>query len=58
MELNGTYKHVVAETGIVPEQVYARCSSLVAFNFDTPLIGRPKRSTAPRPGQKPIRKKK
>jgi hypothetical protein len=51
MELNGTYKTVVAETGIVPERIYARCSSLTAFTYDPPR-------RAPRVGQKPIRKKR
>jgi hypothetical protein len=58
MELNGTYQAVVAKTGIVPEQIYARCSSLTAFTFSTPATTRPKSAIAPRPGQKPVRKRK
>jgi hypothetical protein len=51
MELNGIYKSVVRETGIVPEHINARCSSLATFAFTrTPV-------RAPRPGQKPVRKK-
>jgi hypothetical protein len=50
------YFRVVSETGTVPEQIYARCSSLTVFTFGTPS----KRHvvTAPKVGQKPIRKRK
>lgn len=50
------YTAVIAETGIVPEQSYARCSSLVTFTFSAPPVRRVASST-PKVGVKPARKK-
>ena len=49
------YHTTVKETGVVPEHIYAHCVTLMQFNFEefTPV----RRSLAPRPGQKPTRKK-
>jgi hypothetical protein len=52
------YFRVVSETGTVPEQIYARCSSLTAFTFGTPSAAKRHVATAPKVGQKPIRKRK
>jgi hypothetical protein len=47
------FQETIDEMGIVPDEIYARCSSLVAFTaFD------PKPATKPRVGQKPTRRKR
>lgn len=50
------YSATMKETGIVPEHIKARCSSLVVFTYDLPQPVR-RASVAPRPGQKPTKKK-
>jgi hypothetical protein len=50
-----TYTAIVKETGIVPEKIYARCSSLVQFNWQA---FRRVATSTPRPGAKPINKRK
>lgn len=47
------YSDTVKATSIVPEHIYARCDQLTTFHFELTPVRR-----APRPGQKPTKKRK
>lgn len=54
---NPAWQETLAEMQIVPEQIYARCNSLTAFNWDSRPVRR-NASPAPRVGAKPTTKHK
>ena len=53
---NKVFDEIVAQMGIQPEHIYARCNSLAAFTWDSRPVRR--RTAAPRVGQKPTIKNK
>lgn len=56
MDDHPIFTQVVTAQGIVLEKVYATCDSLAAFRWDPEATRR--KALSPRPGQKPIARKK